>query len=64
MASIPILSPAEVARQLAIDRGRPATVLEVAAVHQMLVDRKNQALLNAGLGLGALYLIHRDAGGK
>ena len=59
VASTPIPSPDEIAHQLAVERGRPATVLEVAAVHQMLTDRKNQALLNV-VGLGALYLIHRS----
>jgi hypothetical protein len=52
-----IPSPQQIASQLEQEWGRPATVLEIAAVHQMLTSEHNQAVLNAGIGLGALYLV-------
>ena len=62
-ASTPIPSPAEISAQLEAEWGRPAPVEEVAAVHQMLTSRKNEALLGAGIGLGALYLMDRNIHG-
>jgi hypothetical protein len=53
----PIPSSAEISWQLGQEWGRPATVQEVAAVQQMLINRKNQALFHAGISLGAIYLI-------
>jgi len=64
VATTPVPSPNEIARQLEQEWGRPATLTEVAAVHQMLNNRRNEAMLNAGIGLGALYLIHHDLHGK
>ena len=64
VATTPIPSPSEIALQLEQEWGRPATLHEVAAVHQMLNSRRNEAMLNAGIGLGALYLIHHDLHGK
>jgi hypothetical protein len=64
VATTPIPSPHEIARQLEEEWGRPATLTEVAAVHQMLHNRRSEAMLNAGIGLGALYLIHHDLHGK
>ena len=63
VASTPIPSPAEISAQLEAEWGRPATIEEVAAVHQMLTSRKNEALLSAGIGLGALYLMDRNLHG-
>ena len=60
VASTPIPSPAEISWQLGEEWGRPATLEEVAAVHQMLTSRKNQALINSGITFGAIYLIGRN----
>jgi hypothetical protein len=32
----------------------------VAAVQQMLTNRRNEALVNAGIGFGALYLFNHN----
>ena len=56
----PIPSPAEISWQLQQEWGRPATVQEVAAVQQILVNEKNQAMIGAGVTLGAVYLIDRN----
>lgn len=60
VASMPVPSPAEIAFQVQAEWGRPATLQEVAAVHQMLTSRRNQALVNSGIALGALYLLERN----
>jgi len=57
IASIPVPSPVDISFQLQAEWGRPATLQEVAAVHQMLTSRRNQALINSGIAIGALYLI-------
>lgn len=59
IATTPLPNPAEIYRHLEIQYERPATMEEVAAAQQMLVHRRNEALVNAGIGLGALYAIHR-----
>ena len=60
VASTRVPSPAQIAALLEQEWGRVPTMPEVAAVHQMLTNQKNQALLESGLSLGALYLIdHR-----
>jgi hypothetical protein len=64
VATTPIPSAGEIAWQLEQEWGRAATLLEVAAVHQMLNSRRNEAMLNAGIGLGALYLINHNLHGK
>ena len=56
----PVPTPGEIAPTLEVEWGRPATVQEVAAVHQMLMARKHDALLSAGLTLGAVYAIDRS----
>ena len=58
-ASTPIPTPAEISVLLEIEWGRPATIQEIAAVHQMLTSRKNEALINTGVGLGALYILNK-----
>lgn len=60
-AAQPMPSPDEIAYRLQIEWGRPPTLQEVAAVQQLLVNQRNQNLVNAGMALGALYLLH-DAG--
>jgi len=60
LAARPLPSPAQIAAQLEAEWGRPPTVEEVAAVHQMLTNQHNQALLNSGIGLGALYMIDKN----
>lgn len=54
VASTPVPSPVEIALLLEADWGRQPTIVEVAAVHQMLTSRRNEALLATGLSLGAL----------
>lgn len=60
----PVPSPAQIAYQLEVEWGRPATVQEVAAVQQMLLNGRNEALLGVGISLGALYLIDHNLHGK
>lgn len=64
VACTPTPSPAEISALLQAEWGRPATIAEVAAVHQMLTARKNEALLTAGIGLGALYFMDRNIHGR
>jgi hypothetical protein len=64
VASQPIPSPAEIGWQLSQEWGRPATVQEVAAVQQMLINEKNQALITAGITFGALYMMDRNLHGR
>ncbi len=59
-ASRPVPSPQHIAWQLQQEWGRPPTVEEVAAVQQILVTEKNQALLNTGITLGAVYLMNKN----
>ena len=56
----PVPDPGTIAQQLQAEWGCPPTVEEVAAVHQMLHTERNQAMLTAGMGLGALYLINKN----
>jgi hypothetical protein len=51
------LSPIQIAQQMRQELGREPTFEEVAAVHQMLMSERNQALVRGGLGLGALLVI-------
>jgi hypothetical protein len=60
VAAQPLPSPAQISAQLEAEWGRPATVEEVAAVHQMLASRRNEALINSGVGVGALYLMNKN----
>lgn len=60
VAGTAVPHPAEIARSLEHEWGRPASIEEVAAVHQMFTSRKSTALLATGIGLGALFLINRD----
>lgn len=57
VASTPVPSPAEIAVVLEFEWGRTPTIVEVAAVHQMLTSRRNEALVATGLTLGAFYLM-------
>ena len=47
-------SRSEISLQLQAEWGRPATLKEVALIHEMLSNRRNLALINSGLALGAL----------
>jgi hypothetical protein len=58
----PLPTPAQIYTQLRAEYGRPPTLDEVAAVQQMLANRRREALANAGIGLGASYVIHRSVG--
>ena len=60
VASTPVPSPAEIAVLLEQEWGSPPTIFEVAAVHQMLTSRRNDALVATGLSLGALYLVDHN----
>lgn len=62
-AATPVPSPAYIAVQLEQEWGREPTVQEVAAVQEMLHRDHNQALVNSGIGLGALYLFERNLHG-
>lgn len=53
-------SPQYIAQELRKEWGREPTVVEVQAVHQMLTSQHNQAMLNAGISLGALYLMDKN----
>lgn len=59
----PIPHPGEIAGALEQEWGREPTVEEVAAVHQMLNDEHNRALVNSGIGIGALYLFSHNLHG-
>lgn len=56
----PVPSPQHIAWELQREWNRPPTMEEVAAVQQILINEKNQALLNTGMTLGALYLMNRN----
>lgn len=59
VASQNVPSPAEISVQLESEWGRPPSVEEVTAVQQMLHNRRNEALVNSGVTLGALYFMQR-----
>jgi hypothetical protein len=58
-ASQPIPSPAQIYDSLLAEWDREPTIVEVSAVQQMLHNQKNMALVQAGLGFGALYLLSK-----
>lgn len=60
VASRGVPDPAYIQAQLRAEWGREPTMQEVAAVHTMLTNRHNQALLNTGIGLGAIYLMNQN----
>lgn len=53
-------TPQYIAQELRKEWGRDPSMQEVAAVHTMLANRHNQALVNTGIGLGAMYLMNRN----
>jgi len=55
----PVPSPAEICVALENEWGRVPSVQEISAVHQMLHDRHNEALIESGIGIGAAYLLIR-----
>lgn len=59
VATTPVPDPQAIAVALENEWGRPPSVNEVCAVHQMLQSGRNQALVNSVIGLGAAYLILR-----
>lgn len=63
-ANTPVPPPAQIAYRLQSEWGRPPTVQEVAAVQQMLMNEKNAAMVQAGIGIGALYAASRLAKGE
>lgn len=54
-------SPAQIQWQLSQELGRPPTLVEVAAVHQMLVSDHNQQLIQAAETVGGLLMLHNAA---
>lgn len=60
-ATTSVPDPRAIASALEVEWGRPPSVNEVCAVHQMLQSERNQALVNSGIGLGAAYLLLRSA---
>jgi hypothetical protein len=61
VAATPVPDPLYVAQQLRVEWGREPSVVEVAAVHQMLCTQRNQAALDAGIGIAGLFLLHDAA---
>ena len=59
-ALTPVPTPQEIAVQLHGELGRPPTLVEVAAVQQMLATARNQVVLTAIIGV-ASWLAVRDA---
>jgi len=59
-ASLPIPEPFEIQQLLEMEWDRPVTMTEALQVHQYLISNRNQAVLAAGVGLGALYLMNRS----
>jgi uncharacterized membrane protein len=59
-ASVRIPEPQEIADTLAASWGRPPTVEEVAAVHTMLVQRRNEAAVKSLAIIGAELFIASD----
>jgi hypothetical protein len=53
----PLPTPAQIDVSLQQEWGREPKVQEVAAVQQLLVNEKDEGMINAGIGLGALYLL-------
>lgn len=62
-AATPLPDPRQIAVQLQEEWGRPPTVEEVAAVQQLLTSQRNQALVQSGIGIGALYLFEHNLHG-
>jgi hypothetical protein len=52
-----VSSPQVIAIRLEEEWGRPPTVVEVAAVHGMLISEHNQRMINSGLIIGAIFLL-------
>lgn len=59
-ALTPVPTPQEIAAQLHSELGRPPTLVEVAAVQQMLATARNQDVLTASIGV-ASWLAVREA---
>ncbi len=59
-ALTPVPTPQEIAAQLHGELGRPPTLVEVAAVQQMLATARNQDVLTASIGV-ASWLAVREA---
>lgn len=63
LASKRLPTPTEIFLQLEAAYGRPPTIDEVAAVQVMLHNRRTDALVNTGIGLGTFYAIHQNVHG-
>jgi hypothetical protein len=63
-ALTPVPDAFQIAAQLRIEMGREPTLVEVAAVHQMLTSDHNQKLIGAAALLGSALLIDKNLHGK
>ena len=59
-AVTPVPSPAEIAYQLEAETGVKPSLQDVAAVHQMLTERRNGAIVTAGALAALVYGIHKE----
>ena len=64
VAVTPVPSPHEIAYQLQAEWGREPTVVEVAAVHQMLTSRRTEAALVTAAKDGFIYELSKTAKGR
>lgn len=60
LASKRLPAPTEIFLQLEAAYGRPPTIDEVAAVHEMLLNSRTESLVNTGIGLGTFYAIQQN----
>lgn len=55
----PIPEPYELKYLLEEELDRPVTLSETLEVHRYLISVRNEGILTAGIGIGALYLINK-----
>jgi hypothetical protein len=52
----PVPSPAEIYVRIQHETGKEPSIADVAAIHQMLTAERNEAAVQAGIGVGGLAL--------
>ena len=63
-ALTPVLSPQQIAEQLRQEWSREPTVLEVAAIHQMMTSRRAEAVLTTAAKYAFIHELAKTAEGR